>query len=101
MRRLAIGGSALGVATLLAGTGEPQAAGFALKEQSTTAQGNAFAGATAGVDDVSYMFFNPASLGWLAEDRAAGGGDRGGPPFRAEERGGQHRVRHADRRPRP
>ena len=39
MRRLAIGGSALGVATLLAGTGEPQAAGFALKEQSTTAQG--------------------------------------------------------------
>ena len=38
------------------------AAGFALKEQSATAQGNAFAGATAGADDISYMFFNPAGL---------------------------------------
>jgi long-chain fatty acid transport protein len=65
MRKLAIGRSALGVATLLAGAGQVQAAGFALKEQSPTAQGNAFAGATAGVDDVSYMFFNPASLGWV------------------------------------
>ena len=38
------------------------AAGFALKEQSATAQGNAFAGATAGADDISYMFYNPAGL---------------------------------------
>jgi long-chain fatty acid transport protein len=42
-----------------------RAAGYALKEQSVTAQGNAFAGATAGADDVSYMFFNPAALGWV------------------------------------
>ncbi len=40
---------------------EAGAAGFALKEQSTAAQGNAFAGATAGADDLSYMFFNPAA----------------------------------------
>lgn len=39
-----------------------QAAGFALKEQSASAQGNSFAGATAGADDISYMFFNPAGL---------------------------------------
>ena len=38
------------------------AAGFALKEQSATAQGNSFAGATAGAEDISYMFFNPAGL---------------------------------------
>ena len=38
------------------------AAGFALKEQSATALGNAFAGATAGAEDVTYMFFNPAGL---------------------------------------
>lgn len=38
------------------------AAGFALKEQSAAAQGNFFAGATAGADDVTYMFFNPAGL---------------------------------------
>lgn len=41
---------------------DAQAAGFALKEQSASAQGNAFAGATAGADDISYMFFNPAGL---------------------------------------
>ena len=37
-------------------------AGFAIKNQSSLAQGNAFAGATAGAEDVSYMFFNPAGL---------------------------------------
>ncbi len=40
-------------------------AGFALKEQSASALGNAFAGATAAAEDVSYMFFNPAALGEL------------------------------------
>ena len=50
---------------LVTASGDALAAGFALKEQSTTAQGNAFAGATAGADDVSYMFFNPAALGWV------------------------------------
>jgi long-chain fatty acid transport protein len=39
-----------------------QAAGYALKEQSSDAQANAFAGATAAAQDVSYMFFNPAAL---------------------------------------
>ena len=38
------------------------AGGFAVKEQSTAAQGNSFAGATAGAEDVTYMFFNPAGL---------------------------------------
>lgn len=40
-----------------------EAAGFAIKQQSTAAQGNAFAGATAGAENPSYMFFNPAALG--------------------------------------
>ncbi|MDF1584847.1 OmpP1/FadL family transporter [Marinimicrococcus flavescens] len=44
--------------------GEAQAAGFAIREQSATAQGNAFAGATAGAEDPSYMFFNPAALAY-------------------------------------
>jgi long-chain fatty acid transport protein len=38
------------------------AAGFAVREQSATAQANAFAGATAAAKDISYMFFNPAAL---------------------------------------
>ena len=38
------------------------AAGYAIKEQSTTAQGASFAGATAGGDNISYMFFNPATI---------------------------------------
>ncbi len=41
---------------------DADAAGFALKEQSAAALGNAFAGATAGAEDVTYMFFNPAGL---------------------------------------
>jgi long-chain fatty acid transport protein len=38
------------------------ASGFALREQSQTALGNAFAGGAAAAEDPSYMFFNPASL---------------------------------------
>ena len=49
--------------------GAAMAAGFALREQSATAQGNAFAGATAGADDISYMFFNPAALGMMRNQR--------------------------------
>ena len=52
------------VISLLA-VGRAEAAGFALREQSTSAQGNAFAGATSGAEDPSYMFFNPAALGRL------------------------------------
>ena len=56
------------VAGLLASTamsGHGHAAGYAIKEQSATAQGNAFAGAAAGAEDPSYIFFNPAALGRL------------------------------------
>ena len=38
------------------------ASGFFLREQSVSAMGNAFAGATAGADDISYSFYNPAAL---------------------------------------
>ncbi len=60
----------LGTASLVAGltllsigwSGPAHASGFALREQRATALGNAFAGATAGAEDLSYMFFNPAAL---------------------------------------
>ncbi len=39
-----------------------QAAGFHLREQSAAAQGNAFAGATAGAENASYSYFNAAGL---------------------------------------
>lgn len=38
------------------------AAGFQLKEQSSSLQGAAFAGASAKADDLSTMFFNPAGM---------------------------------------
>ncbi|MDR1026138.1 MAG: OmpP1/FadL family transporter [Lactobacillus sp.] len=38
------------------------AAGFNLREQSVAALGNAFAGATAGAEDISYSYWNPAGL---------------------------------------
>ncbi len=40
--------------------GQATAAAFFLKEQGATGQGNAFAGATAGAEDITYMFWNPA-----------------------------------------
>ncbi len=67
MRRVASRGAVLAVTVALARAGDLQAAGFALKEQSPGAQGNAFAGATAGGDDLSLMFFNPAALGGIDE----------------------------------
>jgi long-chain fatty acid transport protein len=39
-----------------------RASAFALREQSATALGNAFAGGSAAAEDPSYMFFNPAAL---------------------------------------
>jgi long-chain fatty acid transport protein len=53
---------AFGAALSIALSTDANAAGFALKEQSAAALGNAFAGATAGAEDVTYMFFNPAGL---------------------------------------
>ena len=38
------------------------AAGFLLREQSIAGMGNAFAGATAGAEDASYAFYNPATI---------------------------------------
>ena len=38
------------------------ASGFLLREQSVAGMGNAFAGATAGAEDASYSFYNPAGI---------------------------------------
>src|SRR5574344_1519564 len=43
-------------------TSEANAAGFLLREQSAAGIGNAFAGASAGAEDGSYSFYNPAGL---------------------------------------
>ncbi len=51
--------TALGL--ILAST-SANAAGFHLREQSGAALGNAFAGATAGAEDISYAYFNVAGL---------------------------------------
>ncbi len=48
--------------TILLATSNVQAAGFHLREQSAAAQGNAFAGATAGAENNSYAYFNAAGL---------------------------------------
>lgn len=46
--------------TVLSGTQAAAAAGYALREQSTTSLGNAFAGSGASAEDPSFLFFNPA-----------------------------------------
>jgi len=49
-----------GVLFLLPSTG--WSAGFAIREQSASAQGSAYAGVSAGGDDISSIFFNPATM---------------------------------------
>jgi len=52
------------IACLVAGAWAPRAvaSGFQLREQSPSAQGNAFAGISAGGEDASGIFFNPAAM---------------------------------------
>lgn len=72
-------------AALLLPAIEAQAAGFAIREQSATAQGNAFAGATAGAEDPSYMFFNPAALAYQKGVQAVVLGNLVRPVIRLED----------------
>lgn len=69
--RVAVGGVLLASAVLLPAAQDAEASGFAIREQSGTALGNAFAGAPTGIDDVSYIYFNPAMAGFLKEDHTA------------------------------
>jgi long-chain fatty acid transport protein len=54
--------TALGLALSLATAPRAQASGFQLRDQSGSAQGNAYAGISAGGSDISSMFFNPAAM---------------------------------------
>jgi long-chain fatty acid transport protein len=64
------------VALIVAGGLTPrlQASGFQLREQSPSAQGNAFAGISAGGSDIGGMFFNPASLTLFSTSQVVVGG---------------------------
>ena len=53
---------------------DANASGFYLKEQSAAAQGNAYAGATAGAEDISYSYFNPAAISYHSGTNVEFGG---------------------------
>jgi long-chain fatty acid transport protein len=63
--------AAVSLAALISAQGGAQAGGFAVREQSATAQGYSFAGAASGSGGLSSMFWNPASItmapGWHSE----------------------------------
>jgi long-chain fatty acid transport protein len=61
----------LALPMLVFSTQGAKAAGFAIKEQSTSALGNAFASAVTGIDDLSYSYFNPAMMTYLSGFQAA------------------------------
>ena len=50
------------VSLLLAGPSEVAGSGYGVDERSASAAGTAFAGATTGTDDASYLTYNPAAL---------------------------------------
>ena len=56
--------AALAVTATFALASEAAASGYAVREQSPIAQGSSQAGAAARGDDPSFMFFNPAAIGW-------------------------------------
>lgn len=53
---------------------QAQASGFQLREQSPSSQGNAFAGVSAGGNDISSLFFNPAVMTQYQEMQFSFGG---------------------------
>jgi long-chain fatty acid transport protein len=63
--------AAVSLAALVAAQGGAQAGGFAVREQSATAQGLSFAGAASGSGYLSSMFWNPAVItmmpGWQTD----------------------------------
>ncbi len=71
LHRRRLGAAAAAAALLGLACGEAAASGYLLREQSAVGQGSSFAGATARADDPSFLFFNPASLGWLSGNQAA------------------------------
>ena len=54
--------TALALMLSLAGAPRAAASGFQLRDQSGSAQGNSYAGISAGGSDISSMFFNPAAM---------------------------------------
>lgn len=65
--RLLTAAAAVVLAAPIAAPRTADAAGFALREQSVSAQGTSFAGVTAGGNgDASAMFFNPAAMGLVS-----------------------------------
>ncbi len=90
------------LATILA-VSNANAAGFQLREQSAAAQGNAFAGATAGAENPSYAFFNVAGLTRQKGIQVNIGGTYIAPQAEAKnvsgtgqgETGEQHNIVHA------
>lgn len=50
------------VGAVMFASSQANASGFFIREQSTAGMSNAFAGATAGAEDISYSFWNPAGL---------------------------------------
>lgn len=72
------------------------AAGFHLREQSTAAQGNAFAGATAGAEDNTYSYYNAAGLTRHTGTQFSFGGTYIAPKAEAKQVSSQNGQRDAD-----
>lgn len=76
--------------------GNAQAAGFHLREQSSAAQGNAYAGATAGAEDNSYAYYNAAGLTRHKGTQFSGGGSYIAPKATAKKVRDESGARDAD-----
>lgn len=76
--------------------GNAMAAGFHLREQSSAAQGNAYAGASAGAEENSYAYFNAAGITRHKGTQISMGGSYIAPKATAKEVRGYEGERGAD-----
>ncbi|MBI5846662.1 MAG: outer membrane protein transport protein [Nitrospirae bacterium] len=72
--------------------GSAMGAGFALIEQSVSGLGNAFAGGSAGAEDASTIFFNPAGLTRLSGTQTVGGAHLVMPSAKFQNEGSTHAL---------
>ncbi len=85
-RRTTVTRALLAIA-LAAATGPALGSGFAIIEQSPSGIGSAFAGATAGDEDASAIFWNPAGLSGVAQAESVFGFNAIVPEFRFSDTG--------------
>jgi len=89
----------IGVCIFLISAGSALGAGFALVEQSVSGLGNAFAGGSAGAEDATTIFYNPAGMTILSDQQFILGAHVIIPSLEFHDKGSTHVLQGATGKP--